>query len=51
MTPLGTFATVTAAAQAHGIAQSHGAKLAKEKRNGWRYLADTPRKPAASART
>src|SRR4249920_2527459 len=37
-TPLGTFATVTAAAKAHGIAHSHGSDLAKEERNGWRYL-------------
>ena len=40
-TPLGTFATVTAAAKAHGIAHSHGSDLAKEERNGWRYL-DSP---------
>ena len=38
MTPLGTFVTVTAAAQAHGITQPRGSDLAKEKRNGWRYL-------------
>ena len=37
-TPLGTFATVTAAAKAHGIAHSHGSDLAKDERNGWRYL-------------
>jgi hypothetical protein len=43
VTPLGTFVTVTAAARAHGIKQSYGSKLAKEKRNGWRYLVDSPR--------
>ena len=37
-TPLGTFATVTAAAKAHGIAHSHGSDLAKKERNGRRYL-------------
>jgi hypothetical protein len=37
-TPLGTFATVKAAAQAHSIARPHGARLARENRNGWRYL-------------
>ena len=51
VTPLGTFVTVKAAAKAHGIGQSYGAKLAKGQRNGWRYLADTPHKPAASADT
>jgi hypothetical protein len=44
VTPLGTFATVKAAAQAHGIAQPRGSVLAKEKRHGWSYLDDTPRK-------
>ncbi len=48
VTPLGTFGTIAAAAQAHGIGQSHGSKLAKGQRNGWRYLADTA---GASART
>ncbi len=48
VTPLGTFVTIAAAAQAHGIRRSYGAKLAKGQRKGWRYLADTPRKPAAS---
>ena len=38
VTPLGTFVTVKAAAQAHGIARSRGSDLAREKRNGWRYL-------------
>jgi hypothetical protein len=42
VTPLGTFVTVKAAAMAHGIDQSYGVKLAKEKRNGWRYLVDSP---------
>src|SRR5258708_22856040 len=37
-TPLGTFATVTAATQAHGITRPRGSDLAREKRNGWRYL-------------
>jgi hypothetical protein len=41
VTPLGTFVTITAAAEAHGITQPHGSDLAKEKRNGWRYL-DSP---------
>ena len=48
VTPLGTFATVKAAAQAHGITQPRGSDLVREKRNGWRYLADNPGKPAAS---
>ena len=51
VTPLGTFVTIAAAAKAHGIGQSYGGKLAKGQRHGWRYLADTPRQPAASART
>jgi hypothetical protein len=42
VTPLGTFVTVTAAAQAHGITQPRGSDLAREKRNGWRYLVDSP---------
>ena len=42
VTPLGTFVTVTAAAKAHGITQPYGSELAKEKRNGWRYLVDSP---------
>ena len=42
VTPLGTFPTVTAAAQAHGITQPRGSDLAREKRNGWRYLVDSP---------
>jgi hypothetical protein len=42
VTPLGTFVTVTAAAKAHGITQPHGSDLAREKRNGWRYLVDSP---------
>ena len=37
VTPLGTFATITEAAKAHGISQSRGSHLAKEKRNGWYY--------------
>jgi hypothetical protein len=45
VTPLGTFATVKAAAQAHGIAQPRGSVLARKKRNGWRYLVD-PSNPA-----
>ena len=49
VTPLGTFVTVTAAAKAHGITQPHGSDLAREKRNGWRYLVDNPRKPTPSA--
>ena len=49
VTPLGTFATVKAAAQAHGITQPRGSDLVREKRNGWRYLADNPRKPTPSA--
>jgi hypothetical protein len=42
MTPLGTFATVKAAAKAHGITQPCGSVLARRKRNGWRYLVDNP---------
>jgi hypothetical protein len=42
VTPLGTFVTVTAAAQAHGIEPSYGSQLARENRNGWRYLVDGP---------
>ena len=42
VTPLGTFVTVTAAAQAHGITQPRGSDLARKKRNGWRYLVDSP---------
>jgi hypothetical protein len=38
VTPLGTFATVTAAAKAHGITRPRGSDLAKEERDGWRYL-------------
>ena len=49
VTPLGTFVTVRAAAKAHGIAQSHGSALAREERNGWCYLVDTPRKVRAKA--
>ena len=44
VTPLGTFVTVTAAAQAHGITRPRGSDLARENRNGWRYLVDTPSK-------
>ena len=49
VTPLGTFVTITAAAEAHGIDQTYGSKLAKEQRRGWRYLTDIPGKPTASA--
>ena len=42
VTPLGTFVTVTAAAQAHGITQPRGSDLARGKRNGWCYLVDSP---------
>ena len=38
VTPLGTFGTIAAAAQAHGITRPRGSDLAREKRNGWRYL-------------
>src|SRR6476660_2333550 len=41
-TPLGTFVTITAAAEAHGIDQTYGSHLAREQRRGWRYLVDTP---------
>jgi hypothetical protein len=51
VTPLGTFVTVKAAAEAHGIDRSYGTKLAKGQHNGWRYLADTITQPAASADT
>jgi len=51
VTPLGTFPTVTAAAKAHGIAQPSGSFLAREKRNGWRYLDGYAPKPAAIAGT
>ena len=46
VTPLGTFVTVTAAAKAHGITQPHGSDLAKEKRNGWRYVSTASPLPA-----
>ena len=42
VTPLGTFVTITAAARAHGITRPRGSDLAREKRNGWRYLVDSP---------
>src|SRR6478609_2793686 len=42
VTPLGTFVTITAAAEAHGIDQTYGSHLAREQRRGWRYLVDTP---------
>ena len=42
LTPLGTFVTVTAAAQAHGITRPRGSDLARGKRNGWCYLVDSP---------
>ena len=38
VTPLGTFVTIAAAAEAHGIDPSYGSRLAKGQRNGWRYL-------------
>jgi hypothetical protein len=41
VTPLGTFVTITAAAEAHGIDQTYGSHLAREQRNGWRYLVVT----------
>jgi hypothetical protein len=40
VTPLGTFATITEAAKAHGIHRTYGSLLAKKKRKGWRYLDD-----------
>jgi hypothetical protein len=40
VTPLGKFPTITAAAKAHGIAQPSGSTLARERRDGWRYLDD-----------
>ena len=42
VTPLGTFVTITAAAEAHGIDQTYGSHLAREQRRGWRYLVNTP---------
>ena len=46
MTPLGTFATITAAAEAHGIDQTYGSQLARKKRKGWRYVSTASPSPS-----